>query len=135
MTHNKSTNVCLLTLFDHLVNFEKHLTLIKEDSSPEKIEIAYIDVRKAFLLCCFQAMGGVFPRGGREVVYLKVIAYLLFGWRFCHQAAYLIRCAGFTLKLEGGMVDVVALREVFLYVFHDLRALADTLILYLDMAA
>jgi hypothetical protein len=32
MTHNESTNVCLLTLFDHLVNFEK-LTLEKKDSS------------------------------------------------------------------------------------------------------
>ena len=36
------------------------------------MEIAYIDVCKAFLLCCFQALGGVLPRGGREVVHLKV---------------------------------------------------------------
>ena len=45
---------------------------MKKDSSPEKMKIAYSDVRKALFLCCFQALRGVFPRGEGEIVHLKV---------------------------------------------------------------
>jgi hypothetical protein len=55
--------------------------------------------------------------------------------QLCFKGAGKIRRADIALELDGRVLDVVLSREITPNFFHDLGALADLLVLYLDMPA